>query len=100
MTFDEHEKDLLVLINEFIIETNNKQKERINVSFIEYGESKEYSAMAKTVSFAVVVCTDLLLEGRIKQKGIVIPTTKEIYEPVLDKLLYFCFELKITKSVL
>ena len=100
MTFDEQEKDLLVLINEFIIETINKQKERINISFIEYGKSKEYSAMAKTVSFAVVVCTELLLEGSIKQKGIVIPTTKEIYEPVLDKLHDFGFELKITKSLL
>ncbi len=42
--------------------------------------------MAKTVGLPLGIAAKLLIEGKIKQRGVVIPTAKEIYEPVLGEL--------------
>jgi hypothetical protein len=45
--------------------------------------------MAKTVGLPLAIATELLIEGRISSRGVVIPTVKEIYEPVLETLRKF-----------
>ena len=49
------------------------------------GESKEkgYSAMAVTVGFTSALAARLILEGKIKQRGVLSPLEPEIYEPIL-----------------
>jgi saccharopine dehydrogenase-like NADP-dependent oxidoreductase len=42
--------------------------------------------MAKTVGLPVAIATKLILEGKINEKGVKIPTSKEIYIPVLKEL--------------
>lgn len=50
------------------------------------GEDAVKTAMAKTVGLPLAMGAELILEGRITQKGVVIPVTREWYHPVLSKL--------------
>jgi len=42
--------------------------------------------MAKTVGLPLGISAKLVLEGKLALKGIVIPTVREVYQPVLNEL--------------
>ena len=42
--------------------------------------------MAKTVGLPAAIATKLILNGEITATGVQIPTTKDIYVPVLEEL--------------
>ena len=42
--------------------------------------------MAKTVGLPVAIAAKLILNGKIKLKGVKIPTVKDIYIPILKEL--------------
>jgi saccharopine dehydrogenase-like NADP-dependent oxidoreductase len=68
------------------------QKE-IQAHLIATGENEINTAMAKTVGLPLAIVTRLLLEGKIKARGVVIPVLKEIYDPVLEELQEFGIRL-------
>jgi len=45
--------------------------------------------MARTVGFPAAICARLILEERIKERGVLIPTFPGIYKPVLRELKTF-----------
>jgi saccharopine dehydrogenase-like NADP-dependent oxidoreductase len=57
-----------------------------NASLIVNGESQQLTAMAKTVGLPMAIAAKLLLQGKIKSRGVQIPITKEFYEPILLEL--------------
>ena len=50
------------------------------------GEKNGPSAMSLTVGLPTAIGAQLILDGKITLKGVIIPTEKEIYEPVLAAL--------------
>ena len=50
------------------------------------GEDQTFNAMAKTVGLPLAITAKLILQGKIKARGVIIPTIKEIYEPLLQEL--------------
>jgi saccharopine dehydrogenase-like NADP-dependent oxidoreductase len=42
--------------------------------------------MSITVGIPVAIATKLLLTGVIERRGVVVPTMKDVYEPVLNEL--------------
>jgi hypothetical protein len=50
------------------------------------GENREQTAMAKTVGLPLGIAVKHILNGRIREKGVCIPTCREIYDPVLKEL--------------
>mmetsp|Transcript_22574 Transcript_22574/g.29831 ORF Transcript_22574/g.29831 Transcript_22574/m.29831 type:complete len:100 (-) Transcript_22574:302-601(-) len=50
-----------------------------------FGDSK-MTAMCKTVGYTAAVGTKLLLSEKINEKGVLLPTNKDIYEPCLEAL--------------
>jgi len=52
------------------------------------------TGMAKTVGLPLGIATKLILEGKIKKKGIRIPISKAIYEPILKELNLNGIEVK------
>ena len=42
--------------------------------------------MAKTVGLPVAIAAKLILNGQIQSKGVRIPTSKDVYIPVLKEL--------------
>ncbi|HEY0030130.1 MAG TPA: saccharopine dehydrogenase C-terminal domain-containing protein [Bacteroidia bacterium] len=81
----ENDKDMIVMQHQF--KFNNKGKDReIISSLVVTGTDQVYTAMAKTVGLPLAITCKLILQGKIKARGVVIPTTKEIYDPVLAEL--------------
>ena len=54
-----------------------------------YGSSdpEGYTAMAQTVGFPCAIATRMVLDKEIQRKGMVLPFTKDIYKPMLDRLI-------------
>jgi saccharopine dehydrogenase-like NADP-dependent oxidoreductase len=82
------DKDFIVMWHRFIYEHNGEKKE-IQSYLTATGKNEIDTAMAKTVGLPLAIATELLIEGRISSRGVVIPTVKEIYEPVLETLRKF-----------
>ena len=84
-TLDFEDKDMIVMQHQFEYLQNGEQK-RLNSSLVVFGEDPRYTAMAKTVGLPVAIATKLILNGEIRSKGVKIPTTKDIYIPILKEL--------------
>lgn len=50
------------------------------------GEDSIYTAMSKTVGMPIAFAVELILENKISQRGVLIPTQSEIYTPILHRL--------------
>ena len=50
------------------------------------GTDSKRTAMAKTVGLPLAIAAELLAEGKIKTYGVILPTLKEVYEPMLAAL--------------
>jgi saccharopine dehydrogenase (NADP+, L-glutamate forming) len=86
------DKDQIVMWHRFVYDMNGQERE-IQASLIATGKDSVYTAMAKTVGLPLAIATKLLHEGRIHARGVLIPTMKEIYDPVLEELKKLGIEL-------
>jgi saccharopine dehydrogenase (NADP+, L-glutamate forming) len=79
------DKDFIVMWHRFKYQLNGKQKE-IQAWLTSTGDDEVQTAMAKTVGLPLAIACKLLLQGKIKSRGVVIPIVAEIYEPILKEL--------------
>lgn len=79
------DKDLIVMQHLFDYTLNGKRYARSS-SLVVKGENAIMTAMAKTVGLPAAIAARLILEGKIKEKGVCIPVHPGIYEPVLNEL--------------
>ena len=84
-TLGSEDKDMIVMQHQFEYMQNGEQK-KLNSSLLVFGDDPRYTSMAKTVGLPVAIATKLILNGAIKSIGVKIPTTKDIYVPVLKEL--------------
>jgi saccharopine dehydrogenase (NADP+, L-glutamate forming) len=82
------DKDFIVMWHRFVYEHEGNKKE-IQSYLTATGQDERDTAMAKTVGLPLAIAADLLMQGRISSRGVVIPTVKDIYEPVLEALRKF-----------
>lgn len=87
------DKDFIVMWHRFRFEEKGKQKE-IQAYLTATGEDEVNTAMAMTVGLPLAIATKLLVEGKIKSRGVVIPVVRELYEPVLKELGELGIELR------
>jgi hypothetical protein len=80
-----YDKDMIVMLHEIKYELNNIKYE-LRSSLIVKGDNNLRTAMAKTVGLPLGIAVRNILNGQIKLKGLHIPTSKEIYIPVLREL--------------
>lgn len=80
-----YDKDMIVMLHEIEYLVNSK-KSSVNSSLVVKGENSLRTAMAKTVGLPLGIAAKNILNGKIKLTGLHIPTSKEIYEPVLAEL--------------
>lgn len=79
------DRDFIVMWHRFRFLKEGKGQE-IQAYLTAKGDDETRTAMAKTVGLPLGIAAKLLLQGKIKQRGVAIPVTKEFYEPVLNEL--------------
>lgn len=87
LTYGHGERDLVLLNHQVGIQWPEGKKETRNISLVSYGDPTGYSAMAKTVSLPAAIAAKMMLDGEVVTKGNVVPLTKELYDPLLKRLL-------------
>lgn len=80
-----NDRDLVVMVHEIDYKDGDAVK-HIQSSLYLTGEDGEHTAMALTVGLPLAIVTKLILNGEIKQRGVLMPKHKEIYEPVMKEL--------------
>lgn len=53
---------------------------------IQYGDPSGDTAMATTVGLPAAMATELVLDGRVPERGVLRPTMPHVYLPILDAL--------------
>lgn len=79
------DKDMIVMQHLFAYELEGETRE-VTSTLVATGDDEVHTAMAKTVGLPVAILAKLLLQGKITQRGVVIPIYPELYEPVLEEL--------------
>jgi saccharopine dehydrogenase-like NADP-dependent oxidoreductase len=79
------DKDMVIMQHEIEYSIGKKLCKNTSTMIL-LGQDEVHTAMAKSVGLPLGIATRLILNGKIKIRGLHIPVLKEIYEPVLDEL--------------
>ncbi len=79
------DKDMIVMLHEFVYNLDG-EPHSIQSCLVAKGEDSLRTAMAKTVGLPLGIAAKFILDGTLQLKGLHIPTSREIYEPVLKEL--------------
>jgi len=79
------DKDMIVMWHK-VGYLHNGQKTVTEASMVVIGDDPENTAMAKTVGLPLAIATRMILEGRITERGVLLPISANIYRPVLEEL--------------
>ena len=85
MSYDEGERDMLVLQHTFVADFPNRT-EHITSTMIDFGIPGGDSSMNRTVGLPAAVAVRFILEGRFNQAGVQVPVMQDFYEPALEEL--------------
>jgi saccharopine dehydrogenase (NADP+, L-glutamate forming) len=87
------DKDMIVMQHYFGYTDNGIEKSIIS-SLVVKGDSDSHTAMAKTVGLPLAITVKNLLTDKLNLSGVCIPTTSDIYNPLLDELKLFGIEFE------
>ena len=93
MAYKPHEKDMIIVHNEMFVEFPDRKEKRVS-SMLNEGIPNGDSAMSRAVSLPPAIAAKLILEGKITNTGVCMPSTKEMYEPILEEMETFGFSFK------
>ena len=79
------DKDMIVMQHIFEYERAGSSFE-LKSSIVSVGDDETQTAMSKTVGWPLAIAAKLLLNGKLTNRGVVVPTFPGIYEPVLKEL--------------
>jgi len=82
------ERDMIILQHQFIADYPGvgRPPDKITSTLVDYGIPHADSSMSRTVGLPAAISARLVLEGRIKEKGVHIPVKPGIYGPILEEL--------------
>ncbi|MBC7348518.1 MAG: saccharopine dehydrogenase NADP-binding domain-containing protein [Candidatus Aminicenantes bacterium] len=86
LKYREGERDMTVLQHQITVEYPAKGRELVTSTLIDFGQPRGHSSMSRTVGLPVALGVKLILERRIGLSGVLTPTVREIYEPILAEL--------------
>jgi len=84
--YGDGERDMVLLHHVFGIEWTDGRHETCTSTLLSYGNPHGPTAMSLTVGYPSAIATQLIIEGRIKGRGVISPTACDIFEPVLGAL--------------
>jgi saccharopine dehydrogenase (NADP+, L-glutamate forming) len=86
LVYADGERDMVILQHEFLVESRDGRKEKIVSSLIDFGIPHGDSSMSRLVGLPAAIGARMILEGRIRETGVRVPVTPDIYNPILDEL--------------
>lgn len=91
------DKDMTVIWHKFIYKDRSSGKSvKKYASLVVTGENQLHTAMSKTVGLPIGIAAKLILTGKLRLKGLFIPTKREIYFPILQELQKHGIQFKTT----
>jgi len=90
-TLEPDDKDMIVMMHRLFYKINGSLKMLISELVVK-GDDSTYTAMAKTVGLPMAIATKHIANGVINSPGVLLPITKEIYEPTLKELSQYGIE--------
>ena len=93
MSYAPDEKDMIIVHNEIVVEFTDRKEKRIS-SMLVQGVPGGYSAMAGAVSLPIAIAAKRILEGKVNRTGVCMPTTPDLYQPILEEMSTFGFSFK------
>ncbi|XP_013735142.2 alpha-aminoadipic semialdehyde synthase isoform X1 [Brassica napus] len=97
LAYSGNEQDMVLLHHEVEVEfPESKRTEKHSATLLEFGEIKNgqmTTAMAKTVGIPAAIGALLLIEDKIKTRGVLRPLEPEVYLPALDILQAYGIKL-------
>jgi saccharopine dehydrogenase-like NADP-dependent oxidoreductase len=79
------DKDMVVMYHRFVYRLADAKFEQI-ATLVDLGVDSVQTSMARTVGLPVAIAAKMILNGKIAARGVLMPTQKEIYQPVLEEL--------------
>jgi saccharopine dehydrogenase-like NADP-dependent oxidoreductase len=79
------DKDMVLMQHQVEVKVGERVK-RVVSSLTVKGDDQAHTAMAKTVGLPLGIAVDLFLDDKFSSRGLLLPTRKEIYEPILEQL--------------
>ncbi|CAH0491240.1 unnamed protein product [Peronospora farinosa] len=86
LSYQPGERDMAIMHHEFGIEYEDGKKEKRTSTFVGYGSEKGDTIMAKTVGLSAAIGVQLILQDAVQNRGVLTPTTPDIYNPALARL--------------
>jgi alpha-aminoadipic semialdehyde synthase len=87
LTYQPGERDIAIMHHEFGIEYANGKKEKRTSTYVGYGGTEPGDTiMAKTVGVTAAIGVQMILQDIVQSKGVLTPTTPDIYVPGLARL--------------
>jgi len=75
----------VIMRHVFTVTNEDGSKQKIQSSLLDFGD-ETYTSIARTVALPAAISVKMILDGKITDTGVHIPTQKTIYEPVLSEL--------------
>lgn len=86
LKYEAGERDLVVLQHKFMAVFPGGKKERILSTLVDFGIPGGDTSMARCVGLPAAVGATLIIRGKVKASGVLIPILPEIYGPVLEEI--------------
>ncbi len=86
MMIQPEERDMVVMQHTFTASYPDGKKEVLKSRMLDFGTLKTDTSIARTVALPAACGVQMILEGKITEKGVHIPVLPDIYNPILDQL--------------
>jgi saccharopine dehydrogenase (NADP+, L-glutamate forming) len=94
MLLADNERDMVILQHIVQASYPDGKKEVIKSSMLDYGSPSTNTSISRTVALPAAIAVRMILDNRIKAKGVCRPVIPEIYNPVLDELKSLGIKMK------
>ncbi|EQC40031.1 saccharopine dehydrogenase [Saprolegnia diclina VS20] len=85
LTLQPHERDLVIMRHVLVVEQADGSFVEHTGTLLGYGDA-DSTFMARSVGLTTAIGVELMLQGRVTNKGFVQPVASDIYEPALQAL--------------
>jgi len=101
MVYAPGEKDMIILHIEIIAEFDSGIKEKLIATMNVKGDPDGETAMSRAVALPTAISSRLIVDGKIKAKGLRMPPNlPELYQPALEELKVYGFEFTTKRIIL